>query len=194
MHFKALMHFLRVIIVNFMTLCYAPTTQVLSNLKQTSIITQDHIAPPPPLTNVSPSFVLTILTSASSTNEALNTKFNQGNKFTQVQYGHDILKTIQPIHVRTSKEKTPPPLFQILNYFSPIFAPDSTFGHLNFHVDIMVLFEELQPVLKTISRMNWYSEESQYLQFYQGKRWLLFLNHNDDVLFNCVTKNGRNMN
>ena len=89
MHFKALMHFLPVIIVNFMTLCYAPTLQVLSNLKQTKIITQDHIAPPPPSTNVAPSFVATILTSASSTNEALNTKFNQGNKFTQVQDGYD---------------------------------------------------------------------------------------------------------
>ena len=117
------------------------TTQVASNLKQTSIITQDHIAP---------SFVATILSSASSTNSALNTKFNHGNKFTHVQDGHDSLKPIHPIHVLTSKEKSPLPLFQVLNYFSPIFAHTRGVGksyNWKFRVDLKVLVDEFRPVL-----------------------------------------------
>ena len=97
-----------------------------------------------------PSFVATILSSASSTNAALNTKFNHGNKFTHVQNGHDSLKPIHLIHVLTSKEKTPLPLFQVLNYFIPIFAHTRGVGksyNRKFHVDLKVLVDEFRPVL-----------------------------------------------
>lgn len=97
-----------------------------------------------------PSFVATILSSASSTNAALNTKFNHGNKFTHLQNGHDSLKPIHPILVLTSKEKTPLPLFQVLNYFIPIFAHTRGVGksyYWKFRVDLTVLVDEFRPVL-----------------------------------------------